>query len=129
MDGGADADGEAVGRHGEGHVHVDADGVGAGALGVGEELGIADPVVRLLVEDLVRGALVGAGVEGRDDRVLVGGLRGSGIDRADEGAGTGAETQVFVDSSRAARVGGRSAVMSSRPETAVEPRGVSTRVA
>ena len=43
--------------------------------------------------------------------------------------GTDPDTQVPVASSFTARVGGRNAVISSRPATAVEPRGVNTRAA
>ncbi|MFD2118401.1 hypothetical protein ACFSNO_01195 [Streptomyces cirratus] len=106
-----------------------ADGVGAGALVVGEELGVADPVVRLFVQDLVRGALVGAGVQGGDDGCSSGASGGAGSTGRVREPATGADSQVLVTGLRAARVGGRRAVMSSRPVTAVEPRGVRTRVA
>ncbi|BCK73774.1 hypothetical protein Srufu_077270 [Streptomyces libani subsp. rufus] len=86
MGGRAGPDIEAVRSGGEGHIDVDADpvGVALGAFLVGER---PEPVVGLLVQDLVRGAFVVAGVKGGDDRVLAGRLGGRGVDRLGQGAG------------------------------------------
>jgi len=62
-------------------VHVDADRELLAALGIGEQLGGADPVERLLVEDLVRGPLVGAGKQRGYDGVFV---RGFDVSRGGE---------------------------------------------
>lgn len=83
VDRGTEAHRQPVGGGGEGHVDVQSDRVRPAALGVGEQLGIADPVVGLLVQLLTGGAA-------RGDGVFPGRLRGRRVDGGRERAGDGA---------------------------------------
>src|SRR5690606_16425905 len=78
VDGRAGADVEAPARRQERHLHVQRDDVGAGPLGVGDQVGGADPDARLLVEGLAGGPGAFLRVVGGDDGVLVGGFARSG---------------------------------------------------
>lgn len=89
MDGGAQADDEPVRGGEERGVDVDADRERLGAFGVGEQLWVTGPLVGFLVQDLGRGALVGAWVVGGDNRVFVRCLDRRWVDGLGQRAGHG----------------------------------------
>ena len=122
----AQADREAVRTGGEGHVHVDTHQVGAQAFGVGEW---ACPVVRLLRQDLGRGAVVEARQVG-EERVPVGRLARRAVHRI---LAQRAGVVLGVPLARRVRFAGAGRRVQGGHQLqtgqAVEPRGVITRAA